>query len=480
MTGQPAVQRKNLRRTIGVGGLFSIGYADVGAGIYLALSLVALHAGYATPLAIGIAAIAYFLTGLTYAELSSTYPTAGGSATFAQEAFGDTVSFLSGWMLSLDYLVTAAIFAIPAIGYLSYFLPVLKEPLWLGTGGILLLVGLILLNIVGIRESVNFTFFLSILDIASEIVLIVLGLVLVVIPNGLLLRWPTLFSLGTNPSWPEFVQAITLAMVSYLGIEALAQASEETKVAGRTIPRATMLTLTTVIILYILISIVGVNIVPPGILSTVWQNDPLAGVASNLPGAGPLVAAWIALLGCSISIIGANAGIIGSSRTLYALSKYKLLPARFGKTHPRFRTPYFAILTFGIGSVVLVGLAAFDFLKGGEDPLTLLGSLYNVGALVAYVSAHASLIATRNNDKSRYRPFRVPLTIRFGKDDRRRELPVLALLGLLATGGIWIAVIATHALGRVLGLVWVLMGLAMYAYFRRSSRLPVWKNAPKE
>jgi APA family basic amino acid/polyamine antiporter len=479
LTGR-ATRRHPLRRTIGIGGLFSIGYADVGAGIYLALSLVALHAGYATPLAIGVAAIAYFLTGLTYAELSSTYPSAGGSATFAQHAFGDTVSFLSGWMLSLDYLVTAAIFAIPAIGYLSYFLPFLKQPLWLGLGAILLLGALILLNIVGIRESVNFTFFLSLIDIASEVALIVLGLVLVVIPNGLLLRWPTSFTLGTNPSWPEFVQGITLAMVSYLGIEALAQASEETRIAGRTIPRATMLTLTTVIILYILISIVGVNIVPPGILSTVWQNDPLAGVASNLPGAGNLVGAWIALLGCSISIIGANAGIIGSSRTLYALSRYKLLPARFGKTHSRFRTPHFAILTFGVGSIVLVGIASFDFLGGGEDPLTLLGSLYNVGALIAYVSAHASLIVTRNNDKSRFRPFRVPFTIRFGKEDRQRELPLLALLGLLATGGIWIAVIATHPLGRILGLVWVFIGVSVYVYFRKKSGIPVWKNASRE
>ncbi len=158
-------RRRGLKRTIGIGGLFSIGYADVGAGIYLALSLVALHAGYATPIAIGIAAIAYFLTGLTYAELSSTYPTAGGSAAFGRAAFGDTVSFLAGWMLCLDYVVTAAIFSIPAIGYLSYFTPLLKEPIWLGTGAIVLLVSLLLLNVVGIKESANFTFGLSILSL---------------------------------------------------------------------------------------------------------------------------------------------------------------------------------------------------------------------------------------------------------------------------------------------------------------------------
>ncbi len=477
--GKPA-PRRGLRRTLGIGGLFSIGYADVGAGIYLALSLVVFHASYAAPLAIGIAAIAYFLTGLTYAELSSTYPTAGGSATFAQNAFGDTVSFLAGWMLCLDYVVTAAIFAIPAIGYLSYFFDVLKQPVWLGTAAILLLVGLILLNIVGIRESANFTLTLSLLSVVSLAALIILGLVFVVIPGGLLLSWPGKFSLGVNPSWSEFVQAITLAMVSYLGIEALAQASEETKIAGRTIPRATMLTLATVIILYLLVSTVAVNIISPATLSTTWKNNPLAGVASNLPGAGWLVADWIALLGCSISVIGANAGIIGSSRTLYALSKYKLLPGKFGAIHGRFRTPHLAILTFGLGSILLVALASFDFLKGGEDPLTLLGSLYNVGALVAYVSAHASLIVTRNTDKPRFRPFKVPFSLRFKRKLGEYELPLLPLLGLLSTGAIWVAVIATHALGRTLGLLWVLMGMSLYIYFRRSRRLPVWKSAKEE
>jgi len=475
---KPARQR-GLKRTIGIGGLFSIGYADVGAGIYLALSLVALHAGYATPIAIGIAAIAYFLTGLTYAELSSTYPTAGGSAAFGRAAFGDTVSFLAGWMLCLDYVVTAAIFSIPAIGYLSYFTPLLKEPIWLGTGAIVLLVSLLLLNVVGIKESANFTFGLSILSLLSEIALIILGLALV-IPNGSLFHWPQMFNLGTMPTWSQLIQGITLAMVSYLGIEALAQAAEETKIAGKTIPRATMLTLVIVIALYLAISLVAVNVVPPTILSSTWKNDPLSGVASNLPGTGVLITGWIALLGSAISIIGANAGIIGSSRTLFALSRYRLLPRRFGQIHPKFRTPHIAVMTFGIGSILLVLFSTFVYLTGGEDPLVLLGSLYNVGALVAYVSAHASLIVTRNTDRPRFRPFRVPLTLRFKKKTGVLELPILPLVGLLATSAIWVAVIVTHELGRELGIVWVVMGMGLYIYFRRKNRLPLRGRAPPE
>lgn len=469
--------RKGLRRTLGIGGLFSIGYADVGAGIYLALGLVALHAGYATPLAIGAAAVAYVLTGLTYAELSSTYPTAGGSATFARAAFGDGVSFLAGWMLCLDYVVTSAIFSIPAIGYLSYFAPWLKQPAWLGLGAIILLGGLVLLNTLGIRESARFTLNLSLLSILSEVVLIVLALVLVLIPSGTLLQWPAKFSLGTSPSWPEFVQGITLAMVSYLGIEAVAQAAGETRIAGRTIPRATMLTVTSVVVFYLLISTIAVNMVPPVVLSTTWKEDPLSGVASSLPGAGTVMAAWIAILGSSISIIGANAGIIGSSRTLYALSNYKLLPKGFGSVHRKFRTPHVAVLTFGTGSIVLVAVSTFGFL-GSVDPLLLLGSLYNVGALVAYVQAHASLIVTRNRDRPRYRPFKIPLSVRFKRGTGEVEIPILPVIGFVVTGAIWVAVIVTHELGRLLGLFWVLIGMVGYVYFRRKSRLPIWGRSP--
>lgn len=470
--------RRGLVRTLNTGGLFSIGYADVGAGIFLALGLVALHADFATPVAIGVAAIAYALTGLTYAELSSTYPQAGGSATYARAAFGDGVSFLAGWMLCLDYVVTAAIFSIPAVGYLSYFVPELKQPIWLGLGAILILCGLVLLNTIGIKSSVRFTLALALLDIVSEIILIILGLVLVLIPSGKLFAWPSSFHLGQAPPWGEFIQGVTLAMVSYLGIEAVAQAAEETKVAGRTIPRATMLTVVTVTIIYLSVSVVSVNLVPPIQLATTWANDPLSGVASSLPIAGWALGIWVSILGASISIIGANAGIIGSSRMLYGLSQYKLLPGKFGQTHSKFRTPYISILTFGLGSILLVAFSTVISLgTNSVDPLVLLGSLYNVGALIAYVQAHLSVIITRNTDKDHFRPFRIPFSIHFTRRTEHWELPILPLAGLIVTGAVWVAVIATHELGRVLGLAWVVIGLSIYIYFRRKNKMPIWKRA---
>ena len=189
------------------------------------------------------------------------------------------------------------------------------------------------------------------------------------------------------------------------------------------------------------------------------------------------MAGWIAILGSSISLIGANAGIIGSSRTLYALSNYRLLPEKFGKVHGRRRTPYVAIFTFGVGSVLLVALSSFGIL-GSVDPLLLLGSLYNVGALLGYVQAHASLIVTRNRDRPMFRPFKIPLSWRFKRGSGEVEIPLLPVVGFVVTGAIWVAVILTHELGRLLGLFWVLIGMGLYVYFRRKNRLPVWGRAP--
>src|SRR5207245_11535458 len=123
---------------------------------------------------------------------------------------------------------------------------------------------------------------------------------------------------------------------------------------------------------------------------------------------------------------------------------------------------YTAFMSSCVGGLLLVLFSPFVYLTGGEDPLVLLGSLYNVGALVAYVSAHASLIVTRNTDRPRFRPFRVPLTLRFKRKTGVLELPILPLLGLLATSAIWVPVILTHELGRELGIVGGVMGRGVY------------------
>src|SRR3972149_5699729 len=96
-TYRPKRQKKvRLRRVLGIPALFSLGYGNVGSSIYYALGIVAVVAMGATPVALGIAGILFVATFLTYAECTSMFPKAGGSAGFAREAFNNTTGFISG------------------------------------------------------------------------------------------------------------------------------------------------------------------------------------------------------------------------------------------------------------------------------------------------------------------------------------------------------------------------------------------------
>src|SRR3989338_4322963 len=99
------LDKEGLRRVLGVRDLFALGYSDVGSSIYYALGVTALYALGATPIALALAGIAFFCTALTYAEMSSAMPGAGGSSRSPRHAFNDLVSFIAGWALLMDYIV---------------------------------------------------------------------------------------------------------------------------------------------------------------------------------------------------------------------------------------------------------------------------------------------------------------------------------------------------------------------------------------
>src|SRR4030043_499977 len=105
-----------LRRVLGISGLFSAGYGDVGSSIYYGLGLVAIVALGATPIVLAIAGLIYVFNALTYAEGGAMIPEAGGSASFARHGFNDLIGFIAGWALMLSYIVTMAIsaYTIPA------------------------------------------------------------------------------------------------------------------------------------------------------------------------------------------------------------------------------------------------------------------------------------------------------------------------------------------------------------------------------
>lgn len=459
---------RRLRRNIGILGNFAFGYADVAEGIYFTLGLVIIYAGAAATFAYLFATVAYVLTALCYAELASLYHVAGGAFVYARRAFGRNVGFLAAWALLLDYVVTTAISALAAMGYLGYFIPQLNSSLIIGLATAGAIVLLMVVNIFGISESAKFSYFLVLFNLAGMAVVIVTGYLFSFKP-GL-----NTAHLGTSPTYPNFLYAITIAMSSYLGIEVISQSAGETRRPAKNIPRAVFLISAATVIATLAVSTlaVGVRNVQDFVNNPTSINDPVAFLALALPN-GQVLAGLASFLGISVLLVASNAGIVGASRITYAMSEDGAVPKIFGRLHKKHHTPFVGIIIFSSLSVAI----AFS------GQLDLVAQLYNFGALLAYVIVGLSLISLRNSDKALFRPFKTPGSITvppFWRRNRtagtgdRYTIPIIGVLCVIADLTVWLLVVILHPLGRVFGTAWMGAGLLIFfAYTRIRKEAPV-------
>lgn len=482
---RPRVKLHPLRRVLGVPGLFSAGYGNVGSSIYYALGIVTLVAMGATPVALAVAGLFFVFTALTYAEGTAMFPEAGGSASFARHGFNDLVGFISGWALMLSYIVTISISAFVIPPYLGHFWPILKESATTGTAismGIILF--LMVINVFGVRETSFVNVTAAVFDLLVQLLIITLGL-LVVFNFDALARNVTFYW----PSPENLILGIALAAIAYTGVETMSQMAEETRRPTIRVPRALILMIVIVLVLFGGVSVVGLSAMTPEELSTHWATDPVAGIAFSISSAvmpqeiasrfstqeeAVIVLTWIfnglrgllpglvAILAASILFIATNAGLMGISRLAFALGRYQLIPQVLSRVHRRFKTPYIAIILFA--SVAIAILMPGFFVPG---VFMELGALYAFGSLFSFFLAHAAILSLRMKKPDMPRPFKLGGNIKF----KQRELPITAMLGLLGTGVIWMVVIITQPYSRWVGFAWMLIGLGIYFLVRRRRQL---------
>ncbi len=482
----PAGAVSHLRRALGTAGVYAIGYGNVGSSIYYALGIVAAYALGATPIALGLAGIIFIFTAMTYAEGIAMVPTAGGSVAFARRAFNDLFSFVAGWAFALSYVVTTAISAVAAAFYLSYFWAPLKEdPKIAALGGILLTLLLMLLNIRGVRETARLNIAFAIIDLTTQVLLVLLGISLVL--GG----WRNLLNYRfMGPEyWPDAHQlifAVAMAMVAYVGLESAAMMAEETKTPTRTVPRALFWSVITVLFMFAALPVVALCAMPPGELVANWGNDPVAGIAHHLPDwdlstsfaqgslkLSVLMMPWVAVLACTILLIAANAGILAGSRLVYNMAQHRQLFACFSRVHPRYQTPTFAITAVSVLAVGIIGLG-----MKAHDLLLRLGGLYVFASMLCFSMAHLSVWWLRLKEPDAPRPFWAWPTARI----RGKPIAVTATLGFLCCAAIWLwlAVSPEHSFGRNIGLIWLALGLIFYVWYRRRQGLDLLRPAVTE
>ena len=454
----------------GVGALFSAAYGNVGSSIYYALGVVASFALGLTPITFLIAGLIFAFTAATYIEATVMYPEAGGSASFARHAFNEVVSFIAGWGQMLNYVITAAISAFFVPHYLAVFWPALHHGPGDVIAGIVLVALLAALNVKGTQESSRVNLVLAIGDLFTQVLLVAIGVALVLSPSTLIDN----VHLGVAPSWGNAALGIAVGMIAYTGIETISNMAEEARDAERTVPQGTQLVVLAVLGLYVLLPVIALSAMPvtenaaghfSTELGTKFAGDPVLGIVENLGlGAGltDLMRIYVGVLAAVILLIATNAALIGVSRLTFSMGHYRQLPERLRQVHPRFNTPYVAILVFS-------GVAALTMVPGQTD---FLATMYSFGAMLSFTVAHISVIRLRQRYPDMRRGWKPAWNIRF----RGVELPLTAVLGGLGTFSAWIVVMALNLRTLVVGAAWMLLGLAIYYFYRNRCDLPLAKT----
>jgi amino acid transporter len=370
----------------------------IGAGIFALPAVVAMQLGSSAIWAYLICGLLMVPTLLCFVELGTKITTSGGSYAYVEKAFGPLAGFLTNTLYWLGYAVmTDAALAIVMADNLATFFPALSVPLYRVAFLVILMGGLALINVVGVKESSRFVVTVTLMKIIPLLLLIVVGIFYVDVDN---------FKSENNFSVNNLGEASLILFYAFGGAEAVLSTTGEIKEPKRTIPRALLLGTLIIILIYVFIQIVAQGILGDTLASQ--SAAPLAGVAEKVFGQyGMMLLVASAAISCFGSISG---DVLACSRIPYAAARDGLLPSYLAKLHPKFATPYRSIILYS-----LVGLLLS--VSGGFRQLAIMSS---ASLLLVYAGVIAATIRLHNLKSEN--SFTIPggLTV-----------PVFAMLGTL-------------------------------------------------
>ena len=291
---------------------------------------------------------------LCYGELAARYPEAGGGYVYLREAFGRPVAFLYGWMalLVMDPGLTAALAVGMAtyVGYVSNLSPIAIKTIAAGT-----IVLLAIINMAGLRPGARLLRWLTVLK---------LGLLAFILIWGIGFRlgsWSNLTPFvtqraGSASLLPALAGAIVAAFFSFGGWWDVAKMAGEIREPARTVPRALILGVAIVTLVYILTSAVFLYLVP---LESVTSGETFAAQAGEVlfGRAGGKILSAIVI----VTVIGSLAAIVMSApRVYFAMARDGLFVSAVAEINPRFGTPTRAIALQALLASALVGLGSFN------------------------------------------------------------------------------------------------------------------------
>jgi APA family basic amino acid/polyamine antiporter len=450
ISSEPEVGQTHLKRTLSWWHLLALGVgAIVGTGIY---TLVGIGAGLAGPgviLSFIIAGAVCCCAALAYAEVATMIPASGSAYTYSYVVIGESVAWVVGWSLILEYSLVVSAVAVGWSGYAAGFLASLGMPLPAAilagpaAGGLVNLPAVIIVFVVagllalGTKESATVNAILVVVKIVALLVFVVAAVPAFnvahfhpFLPNG--------FASHTVDGTPSGVMAAAaIIFFAFYGFDAISTAAEEAKNPERDLPIGIIGSMIVCTAIY-----VGVAATAVGSMSyTLYagSSEPLALILRTLghPSAAVLIGA-AAVVALPTVIL---AFLFGQSRIFFVMARDGLLPSGLAKVNARTGTPVrITILT----AVVVATLA-------GVTPLAKIAALANAGTLLAFIAVATCMLILRRREPNARRVFRTPLAWIVGP---------LAILGCL-----YLFYSLPHQTQGFF-LIWNLIGLVCYALWR--------------
>jgi basic amino acid/polyamine antiporter, APA family len=382
-------------------------------------------AGPAIILSISLAAVFCIFIGLCYAELCGALPFAGGEYVYSSRSIGKFWGFSTGWFLLLAYgtMMPGEVIILSRI--ISTILP--GVPLIVGGIVIALIFGAI--NIIGVKFSSIVQLVLAALLFISMGIFIVSGIGSVSAVN-----FTPFFSEGIV----GMITVIPLMMLAFMGFDIAPQAVEEVNAPLRKVVFLIPLSIVFVAVFYMGVFLVAGG-AAPDVLMASTSDVPLIDVAAiYLGGSGATV---IMLAGALGLITTLNAFMIGASRLMFGMAKGGALPTIFSKVHPKFGTPYIALI-----ALTLFGIAGALY-----QEILVVFQLSSAAIVIVYILICLSVIMLRKSEPALERPYKVPL------------YPALPIIGMVASvAALLIALTTIDGVGFILFFIWLVLGMAYY------------------
>jgi amino acid transporter len=380
-------KEEGLERRVGVLGLSAnIINIIIGSGIFVLPAIVASYMGASSIIAYLFCGLLMAMIMLCFAEAGSKVTNTGGPYTYIETAFGDYAGFIAGFFAIGSNLFADAAVSNALVNVIGSAYPIFTEGLPRFIFLFILFYGMVYINVIGLKQGIGLVKFNTLVKLIPLLLLIAIGFKDVTLSNLYFESIPSIKTLG---------ETSLILFFAFQGCETGIIVGGEVINPKRTIPRAILISITTVVVIYVLIQTVSQGVLGANLAS--FKAAPLAETAKEVMGSFGYM---LLIIGAVVSMFGYMSGtILNSPRIVYALSRDNVIPIKaLSKIHKSFATPYIAIIVY----------ATIGFILAITGSFAQLAVIASSSMLILYLGVALSVIKLRKPQKEPNEGFKIP------------------------------------------------------------------------